>query len=268
MSPIFLFIHPSYSAEKNLDLLVDNKGMNEEKQRIFPNPDQETLIAFIYHTHRLERIPMNKKSIEQAISKTEPNHFVEGHLRAINRVLQLAPQYDLIPNKIDNVFEFDDKFDWIKKIHQNIMKPIADFGQMTLDGSYIHHTNVGVYRQIPKSITTETEFQITKVDMPDPIVIRKLLTEWAEDICQFHNKMNRIIDFGRYADEDVELLIDKAYEANLRISCIKPFTDGSNRLGRLVENLLRLNWGLPWKIISEDNKEDLLEDLRNMQKNY
>lgn len=242
--------------------------MQNTNTRTYPNPAQESLIAFIYHTHRLERIPMSKKDIELAQSRSEPNHYVEGHMRAINRVLQLASNSELVPNKIDNVFEFDEHFGWIKQLHEHIMKPIAEFGRMTLDPDYIHHTNVGNYRQVPKVIITETEFQITRVDMPDPLIIRKLLSEWADDLCQFHNKMRRTIEIGRYSGEEVDLLLDKAYEANLRISCIKPFTDGSNRLGRLVENLLRLNWGLPWKIIAEDKKEILLDDLRNMQKNY
>jgi len=211
---------------------------------------------------------MSDKEIKHAISKTEPNPFVEGHLRAINRILSLASKPKLIPDQVDDVFDFDNKFQWIKKLHKDIMNPISEYGQMTLDESLIHYTNVGNYRQIPKSIKTETEFQIITIDMPDPIVIRKLLTEWAQDLCTFHNKMKRTIEIGRYSSEEVELLLDKAYETNLKISCIKPFTDGSNLLGRLKENLIRLNWGLPWKIIAENKKETLLEDLRNMQKNY
>ena len=211
---------------------------------------------------------MDKRTIEEAIKENSPNPYVEGHLRAITLVQQLATDPNLIPDSVNTIFEFDEKFPWLRRMHRNLMRPIAEYGQMMLDPSYIHPTEVGVYRQTPKFIKREEERRIVDVAMPDPLFVRELLTEWGRDICQFNNDMQRVIEFGRYSSEDVEAFVAKAYEANLKLSCIKPFSDGSNRLGRLVENLLRLNWGLPWKIIKFEEKDELLQDLRRMQDNF
>ena len=238
------------------------------KMRTFPEPSQETLIAFMYHTNRIERIPMSKRVIEDTLTKKDTNPYIEGHLRAITLIQQLAVDPNLLPEKVNTVFDFDEKMPWLKRIHRNLMRPIAEYGIMTLDKSYIHINDVGSYRQVSKSIRSEKENVIVDVEMPGPLVIRELLVEWANDLCQFHNDMRRTIEYGRYSNEDTDKMVDKAYEANLKISCIKPFTDGSNRTGRLVENLLRLNWGLPWKIITLDEKEKLLDDLRTVQQRF
>lgn len=243
-------------------------NIDPTKMRVFPETSQDVLIAFIYHTNRIERIPMNKKIIEDTLYQKESNPYVEGHLRAITLVHQLAVDPDLLPNQVNTIFEFDDKFAWLKRLHRNIMRPIAEFGVMTLDNSLIHPNDVGAYRQSSKSIKSEQNNIIIDIEMPGPLTIREHLKNWANDLCSFHNKMKRTIEYGRYSKLDTEALIDKAYEANLKLCCIKPFTDGNNRLGRLVENLLRLNWGLPWKIIQIDDKEQLLNDLRKMQKQY
>lgn len=239
------------------------------QQRSFPPPSQDTLIAYIYHTNRIERIPMDKRTIEAAINQKEPNPYVEGHLRAITLVQQLAPKTDLIPDQVTSIFDFDEKFSWLKRIHRNVMRPVAEYGAMMLDTSYIHPTEVGVYRQTHKSLKRHDQNQnLVTVEFPDPIFVRELLTEWAQDLCKFNNEMRHTIEYGRYSQDDVDQFVAKAYEANLKISCIKPFTDGSNRVGRLAENLLRLNWGLPWKIIKFDDKDELLDDLREMQSRF
>lgn len=211
---------------------------------------------------------MSKRVIDDTLAKREGNPYVEGHLRAITLVQQLAVNPNLLPERVDTVFDFDEKFPWIKRLHKNLMRPIAEFGVMALDPSYIHLNEVGVYRHSAKFIRTEKENAIIDVEMPDPLVLRELLRDWGNDLCQFHNEMRRTIEYGRYSDDDTEAFVNKAYEANLKISCIKPFTDGSNRLGRLIENLLRLNWGLPWKIITFDDKDSLLDDLRKMQARF
>lgn len=246
-----------------------NESSRESDQRVFPNPDNDLLIAYIYHTHRIERIPMSKKTIEDTLAQRDPNPYVEGHLRAITLVLELAVKPDLIPETVTSIYDFDEKFGWLKRLHRNIMRPVAEHGQMLHDYSYIHPTQVAVFRDSEKSLTTERDGKIIEVEMPDPLKIRELLLAWSQDLCAFNQEHLRLINYGHYNNEEAEMLIQKAYEANLRISCIKPFSDGSNRLGRLVENLIRLNWGLPWRIISfERDKEQLLEDLRKMQREY
>jgi hypothetical protein len=212
---------------------------------------------------------MDKNKIEKTLKQKDADPYVEGHLRAITLVQQLAEDPELIPTTVTSIFDFDNKFPWLKRMHRNLMRPVSEMGLKMLDNSQIKPEEVGVYRQSTKSLKRhDANGNLVTVEFPDPLLVRELLTEWARDICQFHDEHRRTIEYGRYTNDDIDLFVNKAYESNLKISCIKPFADGSNRVGRLVENMLRLNWGLPWKIIPFDKKDELLKDLREMQDRF
>jgi fido (protein-threonine AMPylation protein) len=105
--------------------------------------------------------------------------------------------------------------------------------------------------------------------MPDPDNIRPLLASLFRSLCEFHQEMKDKIENPSLLErEDIKELAAKAYDANLRICCIKPFNDGSNRVARLVENLLRLNWGLRFKVITAQEKDRYLRDIQSHQDLY
>jgi fido (protein-threonine AMPylation protein) len=63
--------------------------------------------------------------------------------------------------------------------------------------------------------------------------------------------------------QDWKILEKAAHTLCLRICCIKPFNDGSNRIARLIENLVRLNVGLRFKVTIDKN--DFLKEVQNLQ---
>lgn len=244
--------------------------MYESQKRVFPFPDENTIIAFVYHTNRLERIPMNKSIIDETLAKKDANPHVIGQMKSVSLIQMLATDPDLLPESVASVFELDSKFPWIKRLHRNLMNAEAEYGIQTLDSSYINPTDVGIYRQSEKTVQAHTSDMraVFNIPMPSPIEVREHVLQWARDLCEFNNKFRPIVESSRYDQDTAKALVNKAYEANLKWCCIKPFSDGSNRAGRLVENLLRFHWGLPMKIIKEDEKDKYLEDIRQMQHQY
>ena len=147
------------------------------------------------------------------------------------------------------------------------MKPIALHGEMVADPGAINIRDVGKWRETRHFMSG---LQST-IEMPNPFNMPKLLHAWWADLVDFHNQMKKKIEMPHLLeDDDIRLLVEKAYDTNLKICCIKPFTDGSNRIARLTENLLRLNWGLPWKTIPSEDEHKLayLDDIKKMQTNY
>lgn len=244
--------------------------MYESKKRVFPFPDENTIIAFVYHTNRIERIPMNKHIINETLAKKDANPFVVGQMKCVSLIQMLATDPDLLPESVKSVFDLDNKFPWIKRLHRNLMNSVAEYGIQMLDKSYIQPVDVGIYRQSDKVVHAHTSDMrnVFPIPMPSPINVRDHVLHWAQDLCKFNNEYRPIVESSRYDADTAKALVDKAYEANLRFCCIKPFEDGSNRIGRLVENLLRFHWGLPMKIITEDDSDKYLEDIREMQHEY
>lgn len=244
--------------------------MYESKKRIYPFPNEDSIIAFVYHTNRLERIPMNKNIITETLQKKDANPHVVGQMKCMSLIQTLATDPDLLPSSVNSIYDIDNKFPWIKRLHRNLMNAEAEYGMQTLDARYIKPADVGIYRQNEKSISAHSDDMrnVFQIPMPSPIVVRDHLLDLLKDLCQFNNEYRPIVESSRYDGDTAEALVNKAYDINLRLCCIKPFEDGSNRFARLVENLLRFNWGLPIKIITEDDKDKYLEDMREMQHQY
>jgi fido (protein-threonine AMPylation protein) len=47
--------------------------------------------------------------------------------------------------------------------------------------------------------------------------------------------------------------------------CIHPFEDGNGRTSRLVLNMLRLRWGLPWLVIESRKKRFYYRSIEHTQ---
>jgi len=231
----------------------------------FPEPTDDQLIAFIYHTIRLDRVPMDRTTIERTIHSPEvENHdpYVAGQYKSIMLISSIAED-DIFP-KVNNVFELDTKIPWVKRLHRNMMKPVAEFGALVLDGNLINHSQLGQFRQSVQ----RTESPFGTIEAPSQFHIRDLLLEWTNDIHEFEQKHLHIIRGVVIDNETAELFVEKAEEMSLRFAAIKPFEDGNNSAARLLENLIRLHWGLPWKIVPEQTREDYAEKLRDVMKTY
>ena len=195
-------------------------------------------------------------------SKIHPH--VEGQLKCLNLVKTLAADPDLIPSAADvKIYTAMDQFDWLKKLHKNLLKSVAEQGYMMGDRNVIHPSDVGRWR--------EARHWVSETEMPNPYSIKQHLYELLLNIANFHDTNREKIEQPHLLNEDdIEALVEKAYEINLRLCCIKPFQDGSNRVARLAENVFRLNWGLPFKIIRHEDEFKLpyIDDIKKMQASY
>lgn len=230
--------------------------------RHFPDPSNDTLAAFAFHSTRIERIPLRFEDIQATVSGQNINPYLSGQLSAINLVLFLAPNDKLIPETAPPSWRASlQQLQLLKDLHRNIMTPVSEHGLSTLDETVLPLRLVGEYRDERKYLAGR--------EMPNPISIPNHLHDLWSDLITFHNQYRaKIESFQNLNNEDIAALVQKAYESNLKICCIKPFTDGSNRVARLFENLIRLNFGLPWKIIRHEDQFKLpyIDDIIKMQK--
>ena len=208
---------------------------------------------------------MDRKTIEVTMSSSNPethDPYVAGQLKSIMLISSIA-ENDIFP-QVNNVFELDTKLPWIKRLHRNMMKSVAEYGALVLDGGLINMSQVGQFRQSVQ--TTESPFGT--ITAPSQFHVRDLLVEWGQDLHEFEQKHQHIINGVVIDNDTAELFVEKAEEMSFRFSAIKPFEDGNNSASRLVENLIRLHWGLPWKIIPEQTRDDYAEKLRDVMKTY
>lgn len=233
---------------------------------MFPPSTKDQLVSFAFHSTRMERIPISKQDIHDTISGGNPNPWLTGQLTCVNLVNELATNPDLLPSET-NTYQTPIHLKWMIRIHKNLMNPVAKHGEMMIEEGLIKTAQVGRWRQERHFIDGIDG----KREMPSPIILHKLLNEWFTDLIDFHNNIRHNLDNSNLIDNSlIKVLADKAYESNLKICCMKPFIDGSNRVARLTENLLRQNWGLPWKTIKheEEFKRPYIADIKEMQKQY
>jgi len=228
-------------------------------QRNFPEISEEEKVSFIVETNKLEKIDTNEDKVRSSLMiQEQADPYVSGQMRAIGLIEELAKNQNLIPKVKDLKTEnFDTLVPWFVRLHKNLLFDLSQKGATLLnDQDYPSERELGIYRQEDKLLGHR--------HMPAPYSIKKLLVEamkeYAETYYRYHDKLStpRLLEH-----EDWKKLEEAAYKFNLRICCIKPFQDGSNRVARLSENLLRLNVGLKFKIILD--KDKLLRDIWNLQ---
>jgi len=212
----------------------------------------------------MERIPISKTDIDHTITGTKINPFLEGQFKATNLIIQLAYNENLIPESVPQNWQQSlEQTSFLKKIHLNLLRTVSEYGAITLNPDVIGVKQVGEWREDRKWINEK--------EMPSPLLIPHLIHDWWSNLINFHNEYRNKIDMPQLlTEDDIKALVNKAYESNLKLCCIKPFSDGSNRIARCTENLLRLNWGLPLKVIRYEDEYKLpyIEDIKKMQLQY
>ena len=232
--------------------------------RMFPKPSRNALTSFIHHTLRMERIPASPQDIDQVLKGASSNPWIEGQFKAVNVVISLASNPDLLPqDPPDSHRQALDQLVFLRQLHLNQFRLVSEHAQKLQDPTIIDSREVGAWRSNPHFVGS--------TEMPNPVQIPFLLHDWWKDLIAFHNQYRHKIETpGLLEQDDLTALVQKAYQSHLQLACIKPFQDGSNRTARLVENLLRLNWGLPWKITRHEDefKIPYVNDLKQCQKSF
>lgn len=222
--------------------------------RPFPPPSKEALTAFIYHSVQLERLPITFGDISKSMTLKETDADIDphacGHFKAINHVLKITKEDSLLKD-----------IEWTKTLHKMLFEPIVRHDWITASDQPFPPAAVGTYRL--------TEKFIGNTRMPNPFQIPRLMEELRQKLLQLDQRLaTKMTNARLLTPEDLKDIRTTAHMANLDICCIKPFLDGSNRVGRLVENCLRLHWLMPWQVFSSDPnpKDDLIEELEAHQR--
>lgn len=232
-------------------------------QAKLPSP-QETF-SFILGTHEVDRIPLTYGEIQSTFNRKASNPYAAGHLQAINHVNTRLIDKLGFPARdtrtLTNSFKSDMALTWLRELHSLMLTPFLTWARnMDPDNQNpVMRNQIGVYRSIPAS----NSFSIC----PDPSLISKILHNWLMDITRLDQEVRPKMSsaFGITKEKAIELE-RTAYDALLMITTVQPFPIANSRIGRLVENALRLQWRLPWKITRKNDKyEDYIEDLVEYQ---
>lgn len=223
--------------------------LTEFDKRYFPEISEDEKINFIVYSNEFERIFMKFEQVQSFLlipQKAPP--AVQGQMRLLNLAFELAQNPELIPkaSKI-NSSSFNNLFPWFTKLHKNLMYDFSRKGEELLNEvDYPKTEELGTFRQENKKLGSRL--------MPVPSSIKDLLSQSFKEYSLVYDKYREDLYSPRAIEHSDWLLIEKAaHKTALSICCIKPFQDGSNRVARVVENLLRLNTGLKFRIFTDKN---------------
>lgn len=233
--------------------------MTDFDQRYYPEISEEEKVNFIMHSNSFERIVHKYDQIQAHLlfpSRADP--AVSGQMRCLHLIFELAKNIDLIPKpEVINSKNFDKVFPWVKQLHKNLLHDFSRKGEELLNQiDYPQPEDLGNYRNEPKSLGHRI--------MPPPEEIKPLLVSLFSNYSKTYHKYKEGIEAPiLMEDKDWLCLENQIHQTSLGFACIKPFKEGSNRTARLIENLLRLNTGLRFKINTD--KDTYLKELTSLQ---
>lgn len=201
----------------------------------------------------MEGHPLTHSEINSTLAKQSKNPSAAGHFSAIRYVTELAAKNDFPThhaNQYESITKSNANLFWIRELHKKLMLPFAEYGEAMLNPEYIKRSDCGPYRLNNRTIN---------IEMPKPLEINKFMHVWFRRIAEFHNQIR-----PRLARPDHQTLMNveqMTRTIHLQLQCIHPWTDGTGRSARLVENLFRLRWGLPWKTIPAKDKIQYINEI-------
>jgi len=217
-------------------------------------PSLKSVVDFIYETHQIEEIKISPIEIEQTLQKKIKNVYAHGHLLAIDYTLNnlFKNSYSSYPVKyISNIYDVDKNLYWLKQIHTLTVSPLIE----DLNNKF-SLSKIGVWRT-----STKNNFYIAA---PSPFKINEIMFQWAKKFETIHNKVKNKLDsaYG-ISKQDENAMFDFAEEQPLFFSTVQPFEYCNNRIGRLIENVIRMGWNIPLKsnwISTYDKFKDQLQE--------
>lgn len=229
-------------------------------------PDINVIYSYIVQTHRADRINVTMDHITHALNKKVETgkevldgiekYYCIGHFKVINYALKLAGNIDFpAKSKIYNEYQSEKALEWINELHSIMMYPVADYAfKSGLKDMYIQKYQCGTFRNTSQALA----FSMA----PEPYEINKILKKWIIDIHNLDMEVKDKIEnpYG-ISMEQYKKMKNKIKEIPMFFSCLSPFYDGNNRIGKLIENIFRLRWGMPWRTISEIELESYNKEL-------
>ena len=138
---------------------------------------------------------------------------------------------------------------WLRELHSIITVPVVEWSQHIGDISSPKLYSCGVYRSQPAMSFMGSA--------PLPEQIPLLLHNWLLDISTFHEGVKpKIATPHGLTQTECEQIYTQSLNAASFMSCVQPFENSNNLIGRLVENIFRVCWRLPWK---QPDKQDVIQ---------
>jgi hypothetical protein len=216
---------------------------------LFPHPDQPTLFDFIIQSNGIAHLDLEYQDVLETFQKKALHPAASGHFAAIFETIKLAKNHSFPakhPIEYETPANADKNLYWLRNLHTQVLKPVAIYGEFLPELSdYPNPKDCGTYR-----LTNYTFIDgRTGYDRPTPKpnLIKPLLHWWYKDLCTQHALWAPKLDkVGQIKLDDVEILENLAKKKHLQLLAIRPFLDANGRVARLVENALRLRWGIRW----------------------
>ena len=215
----------------------------------FPMPPHQTLFAFVLESTLTEREDISPGEVISTFERRTLHPSAAGHFSAIKYGIDLAKREDFParhPVQWETIAKADTNTYWLRDIHKKLMIPSAEYGEIYMNPHFIKRKDCGPYRLNERTLAGIDDHQsIVGRPLPRPTDISKLIHIWYKTIGQFHLQISAVL--RRPSPADLRKIEEMAWKAHLQLQCIHPWTDGTGRSARIIENILRLRWGLPWK---------------------
>lgn len=226
---------------------------------IFPQPEHAILFDFIVQSNKMAQIDLIYSDVQQTFERKFMNPAAHGHFAGIQTIMEMVAKP---ATPVRHEIEFSDvanshkNLEWLRTIHLRMFKPLAQYGEMIPGindipmlpdcGNYrLRNASVGMGRKMPKATS-----------------IQSLMHFWHKSLGEFHMKwLPKLGKIGRLTLEDAEALANEAYKKHIQLACIHPWQDGNGRVARLIENMLRLRWGLAWKTRKFSDRMEYVNDI-------
>ncbi len=217
--------------------LGDNRNMIVK----YPVPEKHLLRDFIIESNTLAQCDLSRKELDDTFRRKARHPYAVGHFAAIDYAFRNLNSADWPARTIfqfDNEIKSHTNLAWLRELHRLIMKPIAIHNDQLAVTQVPLAQDCGAYRLRAQAMGLGRL-------MPKPTSIKKLLHHWYKELGTFHLRVANKLT--RPTREIVAECVENAEKFHLMFLAIHPFEDGNGRCGRLVENMLRLRWGMPWK---------------------
>lgn len=233
---------------------------------MFKKPSNEEIFLFIHFSHEAERIECPYHEIVATYHGKNvplPHPWAQGHLNAIHYLFNIIDKIDF-PVKsnapITNHFQSDSQLFWLKQLNYIIHDPVLKFPGNEDNHNLPKRFQLANWRTEPAQNT----FSLA----PDPALIPKILHNWITKVATMHSKVKDKVHNPHGLTRELAYEMDNlTYHTNLMLCTTQPFSHGNNRLARLVDNALRLQWRLPWRPFDKSHLYDKFkEDLTEFQK--
>lgn len=222
-------------------------------------PTKEQTFSYIVNTHDLDRISCPQAEVNGTYTGKFCNPYVDGHLRAFNYIFTKLLDKDDFPCKSAKTPQ---SLSWLKEIHSIMLSPLLTTKYISIpDEDKPPRSQIGTFRIEPATNVYSLA--------PDPKIIHKILYNWLEDVYGLHQRFKeKAKNPTGLTRKEADLLNLTAYNSLLMMSTVQPFAVANNRMGRLVENIFRLQWRLPFRVPSKGEVYDkFIKDLTAYQQN-